>query len=144
MFLSSVTDRGSTPALVTTLVYNQARLKMIGENVANVHTPGYRTKRLDKGAFQQALKEALKSRGDDTSKPFVVKVDGELQTDRHGHLHVTPADKPVENILFHDGTNLSIERQMADLAETGMMNELATMLLRERFEGLRKAVRGTV
>ncbi len=139
-----MTDRGATPALAKALVYNQARLKMIAENVANIHTPGYRAKHLDAGAFQGALRKALNARMEDQSKPFAVNVGREVRTDRHGDLHVTPTEKPVENILFHDKTNLSIERQMADLAETGMMHEMATALLRRNFERLREAIRGTV
>ncbi len=144
MYLSSLTDRGATPALVKTLVYNQARLKMIAENVANIHTPGYRAKQLDVKAFQRALREALDARGSDLSRPLMVRVDGEVKTDRFGRLGVTPRERPVENALFHDGTNLSIDRQMADLAETGMMHELVANLLRGNFESLRKAIRGTV
>jgi flagellar basal-body rod protein FlgB len=144
MFFSEMVDRGAVPALVKTLAYNHARLRLISENVANIHTPGYRAKHLDTRAFQGALREALEARGNDPRKPFVVNVDGQVQTDRQGHLRVTPTEEPVENVLFHDGTNMSIERQMADLAETGMANELATTLLRGRLQALRTAIRGTV
>lgn len=144
MFLSSVTNRGALPALEKSLVYNQARLKVIAENVANIHTPGYRARHLDAAAFQGALRKAVAARGDDPSKALTVNLGREVRTDRHGHLEVTPMEKPGKNILFHDGTNLSIERQMADLAETGMMHELATNLLRRGFERLRQAIRGTV
>ena len=104
----------------------------------------YRAKHLDKTAFQEALKEALATRGNDPSKRLTVKVDGEVETDCRGRLRVRPSEQPTENALFHDGTNMSIERQMADLAETGMMNDLATTLLRGRFEALHKAIRGSV
>lgn len=143
MFFSTLTDRGAVPALVATLSYNQARLEMIAENVANIHTPGYRAKQLDKRAFQRALHEALTARGSDPRNPFVVTVEGEVKTDRQGHVQVTPSRKPVEHVLFHDRTNLSLERQMADLAETGMTHELATTLLRGRYQAMRKAIRGT-
>jgi flagellar basal body rod protein FlgB len=46
--------------------------------------------------------------------------------------------------LFHDGTNQSLEREMADLAETVMVHETAGTLLRGNVDGLRKAIRGTV
>ena len=144
MFVSSITDRGATPALVKTMVFSQARLNMIAENVANIHTPGYRAKQLDTRAFQLALRKALDTRKQDPRRPFVVKAGREVRTDRSGRLTVTPTERPVENILFHDGTNMSIERQMADLAETGMTHRLASMLLRGNFEGLRKAIRGTL
>ncbi len=144
MFVSSMTDRGATPALVQTLVYNEARLAMIAENVANMHTPGYRAKQLDIRAFQGALRNALDARGSNPAGPLMVEVDREVSTNRYGGLSVTPTEKPVRNILFHDGTNLSIESQMADLAKTGLAHEVATRLLRGRFDGLRKAIRGTV
>ncbi len=144
MFISNVMDRGATPALVKTLAYNEARLRMIAENVANSETPGYKTKRLDAGAFQRAIREALDERGSDPNRPFRINAGGEVETDQYGYLRVTPSLKPVENVLFHDGTNMSIERQMADLAETGLMHEVVTALLRGRVEGLRKAIRGQV
>lgn len=144
MLLATMTDRGSTPVLINTLVFNQNRLKMIAENVANMHTPGYRAKQLDTKAFQGALRDALDVRRRDPAAPFVVRSGNQVRTDAFGSLRVTPSDVPVENVLYHDGTNLSIERQMADLAETGMMHRLAATLLRRNFDGLRKAIRGTV
>jgi flagellar basal-body rod protein FlgB len=144
MFISNLTDRGAGPALINTLVFNQARLKVIAENVANSNTPGYRAKSLDPRSFQAALRKALDERGGDPNKPLVIKDTGQVKTDRSGSLQVTPSETPVRNVLFHDGTNTSIEREMADLAETGMTQELASTLLRGRFDGLRKAIRGTV
>jgi flagellar basal-body rod protein FlgB len=144
MFISNLTDRGAGPALINTLVFNQARLKVIAENVANANTPGYRAKSLDPRSFQTALRKALDDRGGDPNKPFVINDTGQVKTDGSGSLRVTASETPVGNVLFHDGTNMSIEREMAELAETGMTQELASTLLRGRFDGLRKAIRGTV
>lgn len=144
MFLSSLTDGGATPAMVKTLAFNEARMKMIANNVANAMTPGYRTKQLDARGFQVALRKALDVNNKDNSKPFIVRNGREVTTAEDGSLRVTPSDKPVGNILFHDGTNASIERQMADLAETGMTHQLVSTLLRGRFDAMRKAIRGTV
>jgi flagellar basal-body rod protein FlgB len=144
MLLSSITDRGATPALVKTMAYAEARLDVIAENVANLHTPGYRAKQLDDDAFRAALREALDRRGGRASAPFVVEAGREVQTDSQGYLVITPSEQPVDHTLHHDGTNLSVEREMADLARTGMWHDLATTLLRDRMEGLRKAIRGQV
>ncbi len=142
MFLSTVTNRGATPGLVKTMAFTQQRLRMISENVANIHTPGYKAKKLDVKGFQKALGRAFSEQRKDFSRPFVVENGNEIRTDEQGFLKVTPSDRPVENILFHDGTNLSIERQMADLAETGMTHEMAATLLRGNFDRLKKAIRG--
>lgn len=144
MYLSSITEGGLTSALISSMSYNESRLKMISENVANIGTVGYRAKQLDTTSFQQSLRTAIDAKKTDPQEPFNVEVNGEVSTDQFGQLHVTPSRTPVENILFHDGTNMSIERQMADLAETGLMHETVATLLRGNFDGLRKAIRGRV
>lgn len=144
MFISSVTDRGAMPALVKTMAFSEARLKVIAENVANSSTPGYRAKQVDAKAFQRSLREALNNRRTNPGKPLVIPASDELHTDARGFLQVTPHEVPVENVLFHDGTNMSVEREMADLAETRMTHELSVTLLNGRFMGLRKAIRGSL
>lgn len=144
MILANVMNRGATPALIKTLAFNESRLKMIAENVANIATPGYRAKQLDTKGFRSALRAALDAKGSDPNRPFVVQSGSEVATDALGFLKVTPSRTPVENLLFHDGTNLSIEQQMSDLAETGMTHEVVSTLLRGYFDRARKAIRGTV
>ena len=113
---------------------------MIAENIANATTPGYRAKQLDPYAFQASLREALDRRGA-AGGAFVVE-GPQAKTTSSGHLDVTPGVKPVDNALFHDGTNISQEREMAYLAETSMTHELVAELLSGRFNRLRKALRG--
>lgn len=141
--LSTIADRGAAPALRNVVAFNEARLRVIADNVANAQTPGYRAKQLDVQAFQKSLGEALERR-DHFSKPFVVDGNREAQSGGNGFLQVTPTLRPVDNVLFQDGTNVSIEREMADLAETAMAHDLATGLLRDSQDGIRKAIRGTV
>lgn len=142
MFISNVTERGATPALVNLWAFTQARHQMIAENVANWGNPHYKAKQLDVRAFQKALGRALKDRGGNPDAPFVVSSTNQVGTDGQGRLQVTPTEVPAQNILFHDGTNMSIERQMADLAENAMMHEAVTTMLQGRYNGLRKAIRG--
>jgi flagellar basal-body rod protein FlgB len=143
MFLNDVTEQGVMPALVKTLAFQESRLKMIAENIANAQTPGYRTKQLDVAGFQNSLREALAERRNGTSSEFEVLSD-EVMSDEQGFLRVNPSEEPVENLLFHDGTNVSIEQQMADLAQTTLWSDLSSKFLQGRYEGLRKAIRGSV
>ena len=143
MLIENLTNRGPIPALVSTAVFTQERHRMIAENIANIGVPGYKTKHLDVRAFQQALGKAMDRRGSDPRQPFVVD-GGQARTDGQGRLVVKPSRRPPENILFHDGTNMSVERQMADLAQNAMLHEMTNTLLRDKFEGLRKAIRGRV
>ena len=143
MFLSTLTDRGATPAMVATLAFNEARLKVIADNIANVNTPGYRAKQLDVPGFQRALREALDRRGSDPKKPLILQAGREARSDPSGRLQVEPTERPVDNILFQDGTNLSMEREMSDLAKTGMSHQLIATMLKNRYEGLRRVIRET-
>jgi flagellar basal-body rod protein FlgB len=142
VFFENLINRGSMPVLVCAASFTEQRHRMIAENVANIGVPGYKTRQLDVEAFQQALGRAIDRRGFDPRNPLVVTGNREARTNERGELVVTPSERPVENLLFHDGTNLSIERQMSSLAENAMMHELTNTLLKTKFDGLHKAIRG--
>lgn len=137
-------NRGAMPALTATWSFTQARHNVIAENVANMSTPGYKARRLDLGEFQSSLAEALERRRQNPSAAFVMSGSNQVATDDAGRLVVHPASKPGAEAVFHDGTNLSIEREMSELARNGMLHEMTTSLLRGRFDGLRKAIAGRV
>jgi len=141
VFLQSVTSGGPFPMLEKTLAFTESRNRVLAENIANITTPGYRAKRLDIGKFQAALRDATDRRAE-SGGTWSLEATDEFRTDALGHLETTPSREPVENLLFHDGTNARIERQMADLAENTMMHQAATELLKNYYNGMRKAIRG--
>lgn len=146
-FLDQVVGGGSIPLLEKVLSFTEARNRMLAENIANITTPGYRTKQLDVRSFQASLRDALDrqdaaERRGVASPPLELKDTRELRTGAGDTLNVTPSTEPAENILFHDGTNARIERQMALLAENTMMHQAAVELLKANIDGLSKAIRG--
>ena len=143
MFVSDITNVGAIPILEKTLAFTEAHNRMIATNIANITTPGYRTKQLDVSAFQSALREASAKRADHGGA-FQLPSSGQFRTDDVGRLHVSPSEEPAENLLFQDGTNARIERQMALLAENTMMNQVAAEQLKGYYNGLGKAIRGRV
>ena len=142
MFIRDVVNDGVMPALEKMLAFTQARHRVLAENIANVDTPGYKTKHLDPKAFQHALREALDSRKKTGSSEFRISGTDQVKQDEFGRLNFTPSEKPAENILFHDQTNIRIEKQMAMLAENGMMHQAITELLNNRLKSLTKAIHG--
>lgn len=137
-----VFNGGPIGALGRMLAFTQARHRVLTENIANVDTPGYVTRQLDPKGFQQALRKALDAEKE--TGELRLKGTEEFHETPAGELVVTPTSEPAENILFHDQTNMRIERQMAMLAENAMMHQTATELLRGQFEKLQTAIRGTV
>jgi flagellar basal-body rod protein FlgB len=141
-FFEGLINSGPTPALQATWSFTQARHKVIAENVANMSTPDYKAKRLDFGSFQAALGRAFAERSPSPQEPFVIPDNGQVRTDKLGRLVTTPETKPGRNAVRHDGTNMSIEREMSELASNAMWHEMTTALLQGKFDGLRKAIRG--
>jgi flagellar basal-body rod protein FlgB len=124
------------------LDFTQARHRMLTENIANVDTPHYQAKHLDVDGFQASLCKALDRRRQTRSPELVLAPTDQVRQAASGELVVKPQVEPAENILFHDRTNMSIERQMAALAENAMMHQTVTELLNGRFQRLLSAIRG--
>ncbi len=144
MFLQSVVSTPSIQMMDKMLAFTEARHQVLAENIANVDTPGYATRHLDPAAFQNALREALDESKASPEKGFALPSSRQFSVDEQGRLEVDPTVEPAGNLLFHDRTNIRIEEQMADLAENAMMHQLTSEMLRSRYEGLTKAIRGRV
>ncbi len=144
MLFADLVNRDPLPALEKAMAFTEARHRVIVENIANADTPGYRAKQLDAAAFQEALAKALARRKEDPSGVLELPASREFHTGPDGRLVVTPTEEPPENILFHDGTNSRLERQMAMLAENALMHRTLTELMRNRFDSLQQAIRGRV
>ncbi len=140
MFVTDVTSGGAFPVLEKALAFTEARNRMLVTNIANITTPGYRAKQLDTGAFQAALRRAADRQA--AGGDFKIEDTGEVRTNASGFLEVRPSEEPVENLLFHDGTNARIEEQMAGLAQNAMMSQMAAELLKGYYDGMQKAIRG--
>ena len=143
MFLSDVTSGGAIPLLEKTLAFTEARNRMLATNIANMTTPGYRARHLDVASFQAELRAASERRSERGGR-FEMEPSREFRMDAAGHLETTPSEEPVENLLFHDGTNAGIEREMAHLAENTMMHQGAAELLKGYYDLIGKAIRGRV
>ncbi len=141
MLFTEITNAGSVPLLEKTLAFTESRNRVLTANIANIVTPGYRAKQLDVSAFQRALRHAAEKRAEQGGE-LQIEPTQEFRTDEAGLLEVTPSEEPVENLLFQDGTNARIERQMAMLAENTLMNQVATELLRTKLDVLARAIRG--
>ena len=60
--IPSLFDSSTIPVLEQVVSFTQARHGVLAGNIANMDTPGYKTKQLDVAAFQQSLREAIVER----------------------------------------------------------------------------------
>jgi flagellar basal-body rod protein FlgB len=97
---------------------NAMRQTIVTTNVANVDTPGYRTRDVD---FRGELARALNGEDVSLTSPFVVPVRGLVE-------------RP-------DGNNVSADREGMLLAEVQLQFKTATSILRAKFAQLSTAIR---
>jgi flagellar basal-body rod protein FlgB len=88
------------------------RERVIGSNIANADTPGYRTRDVD---FEHEFRKALEGKS-----PEITEVAG-LQ-------------------LKNDGNNVSIDREMRLLSETALRFNIASNFVRSELRQIRTAI----
>lgn len=144
MYLERLANSGTIPTLEKSLAFTEARHKVLINNIANIDTPYYKTQYLDPAKFQKQLRQAIVDRKKNNAVGLTLKDTDQVRQAKTGALEFKAGEEPVENILFHDQTNMRIEKQMSRLAENTMMHQTLVQLMQKRFEGLNKAIRGRV
>ena len=94
------------------------RQRLIASNLANVDTPGYRTRDIN---FEGEMRRAVDQAGDTATKPRVLEVSGLIE-------------RP-------DGNNVSLDREGLLLATTQLQFRLGVELLRQEFQRISAAVK---
>jgi flagellar basal-body rod protein FlgB len=94
------------------------RQTLISSNLANVDTPGYRTRDID---FEREMRQAEEHSGSDPPPPRAIEVAGLME-------------RP-------DGNNVSLDRESLLLARTQLQFRLGVELLRQEFQGISTAIK---
>lgn len=123
--MSSIVDTAMTEALGQFLDVDVARAKLITMNMANVDTPGYKTRDLD---FHAELGRAALSEASTTDAEIVPAA-------------FSPVARPVRGLMERpDGNNVSLERESLLLAETQMKFNLGVQLEKDQFHVISTAI----
>lgn len=131
--LGSLLNASAIPVLEEVMNFTQARHQVLAGNVANIDTPGYRTRDLDARMFEHQLKEALKARDRGESSETSLGTGG--QPGRLAHVRDN-----LKAILYHDQTNVGIEQQAAEISKNQIQHNLATTILVSQFQLLGAAI----
>ncbi len=126
------------PALEQTAVFAQRRHEVLAGNLANLDTPDYRSRDLSVDAFQSALSDSI-HRANTPLRSL-----SEAPSPGHsGSIQPTFADGPreaMEQVVFHDGSDVGMENQATQLAKNQHMHNLAIALMRNQFGVLHAAI----
>lgn len=120
----SMIDTDTTEILSRFLDVDVARYRLIADNLANIETPGYRTRDLD---FRAELRRAELPEAN---------AEGGM-----AYAAFAPVARSVRGLLQRpDGNNVSLERESLLLAETQMRYNLGVQLLKDEFHGISLAI----
>jgi flagellar basal-body rod protein FlgB len=131
-------DTAMTEALSRFLDVDVARYKLIAANMANVDTPGFRTRDLD---FRAELRrvgahDEARERVEGWENEW-----GSLAYASYSPASYTPVVRRVRGLLERpDGNNVSVERESLLLAESQMKFNLGVQLLKDEFHTVSQAI----
>lgn len=138
------------PVLEQAAAFAQARHGVLAGNIANLDTPGYKSRDLSTDTFQTSLKKAIeKSRRPDLASPGHGFVLGEgLRTGDASDKAARGLDydalsevrESMRRILYHDDSDVSLEHQITEIAKNQAQHNLAIQLMSLQFRQLRSAI----
>jgi flagellar basal-body rod protein FlgB len=139
--LSSMFDSSTIPMLEQVVSFTQARHGVLAGNIANLDTPGYKTRDLSPEEFQNRLKEAMESRRQKALSPTY-----EINARLAGRDTATGLDgmdkvrESIKSVLYHDNSDVSIEQQVAEISKNHALHNLALNLMTAQFRLMRAAI----
>ncbi len=144
--LSSLFQSSTLPVLEQVVNFTEARHGVLAGNIANLDTPGYKTRDLSPEMFQQRLREAIETKNQPISPTMLGDVanltPGEA-IERQEAQQVAAFDKvraSTKGILRHDGVNVSMEKQVNEMMKNQQQHNLAIGIMSAQFRLLRAAI----
>ncbi len=135
-------------ALQQTLEFTERRHNLLAGNVANMDTPDYQTRDLSIENFQRSLDEALSSVQQAKDNPGVPvdpiaeKLQSVASVASSGDM--SKVRDSMKQILYHDGSDDSLEQQVTEIAKNLSMHNTATSILRSQFRTMQMAISESV
>jgi flagellar basal-body rod protein FlgB len=127
----------SLSALEQTAIFTQQRQTLLAGNIANMDVPGYKTRDLSTSEFQTRLREALST----TNSPGNSSISLGRPSDIPSMERVRDVSQQV---LLHDGSDVSLEEQVTQIAKNESLHNISIALMRAQFRNLEVAIRESV
>lgn len=127
----------SLPALEQTAAFAQKRHQLLIGNLANLDTPDYQTRDLSVSEFQSQLKAAT----DPSQSTGTAYVPGKGEQPVTRQQAIDKVRDVSKQILYHDGSDVSLEQQVTEIAKNQSMHNTAIALMRSQFQTLQVAIR---
>jgi len=144
--LSSLFQSSTIPVLEQVVNFTEARHGVLAGNIANLDTPGYKTRDLSPELFQKQLKAAIETRHQPMSPTYEgdalgLSPTGSTQRSEEWQLAAFHKVKDsMKSILRHDGDDVSMEQQVNEMMKNQQQHNLAINIMSAQFRLLRAAI----
>ena len=144
--LSSLFQSSSLPVLENVVNFTEARHGVLAGNIANLDTPGYKTRDLSPEMFQQRLREAIETKNQPISPTSLGDVADLSPTDNFEQQAIKQqvafrkVKDSMKSILRHDGDDVSMEKQVNEMMKNQQQHNLAIGIMSAQFRLLRAAI----
>jgi flagellar basal-body rod protein FlgB len=141
--LSSLFQSSLVPEQV--VKFTEARHGVLAGNIANLDTPGYRTRDLSPALFHERLKEAIDTRRHPVSPTYNGDQFGlmpQYSAERRHDMHLAALEKvgDTTSILRHDEGDVNMERQISEIVKNQQQHNLAISIMSAQFRLLKAAI----
>ncbi|MCC7474654.1 MAG: flagellar basal body rod protein FlgB [Pirellulales bacterium] len=144
--LPSMFQSTTIPVLEQVVKFTEARHGVLAGNIANLDTPGYKTRDLSPERFESKLKQAIETRYQPASQPYDSRSMG-LSSARPAERHEAKrleafrqVDDAMKSILRHDGDDVSMEKEVNEIMKNQQQHNLAINIMSAQFRLLRAAI----
>jgi len=147
--LSSMFSQSTIPLLEQVVNFTEARHGVLAGNIANLDTPGYKTRDLSPELFQEKLKEAVAESNMPPTQTYGYGNYGNLATPQtssavgrvdHSLNAFAEVKKSYDSILRHDGVDVSMENQINQIVKNQTEHNMAIGIMTSQFRLLRAAI----
>lgn len=143
-------DLGQLPLfsmLARRMTWLGKRQEVLGQNVANVDTPGYRPQDLKDDRFRRLLRDAARSvpvvrtHEGHMANGFGIAMPASSGDGSHGFdPDLQPVTMPNEETVDASGNQVSLEDQLVKVSETAAQYQMVTALYRKHLNLIRIAI----
>ncbi len=126
------------PVLEQVVNFAQARHTVLAGNIANMDTPGYKTRDLSVEDFQARLKKAIEI----SHQPKRTQSPGEPVPRREAAM--AQVSKNPTSILRHDENDVGVEQQVTEMVKNQIRHNMALAIMTNQFRLLQTAISGRV
>ncbi|MEE8143575.1 MAG: flagellar basal body rod protein FlgB [Planctomycetota bacterium] len=141
-YFGTLFQLGSVPVLEQSMMFVEARHRLVLSNIANADTPNYRRQDLDDGRFKRDLADAIAKRDHWHPGAFIMRDTARTPVSTRGGvlpgMRILHMDS--EGPLRHDANNVSMEREMALMAQNAGRYTTYSNLLRKAFRQMKAAI----